>query len=405
MIAIHESIKILHDSVFNNLLSTFERFFVIPPSAQKNPGMQILKVYKDFNVTALNPLDLDSIKSLSLEIKESLDKKGFRFNVNTTIKDFEILTENISLSEQISKASFINAITSAVMNYENLISTLLRYFYNNNQDSIENEISINIKKLASFESIKDIQHAMIETQVESIMKLPFVDMHKKLSKGPYNVEYYNFYKNNINEIFSRRNSLVHNNAVVSGQYLQTSGNIFNLKKGDSLVPSSEYVVNAIDILLTQGLLMIISQWNKENHAEIDPNLIIDTNKSIERISFKLLTAEKWNHTFHIYKVLKDSDIFNDYSEIFMMNYLLSGKHIGDKDCLSKIKKYNYLSRELDFKIGYLGMVCNYDGIISLLNDKNNSFSKRCLNEWPIFSELRKKNPLKFNEILELAKDE
>ena len=72
--------------------------------------------------------------------------------------------------------------------------------------------------------------------------------------------------------------------------------------------------------------------------------------------------------------------------------MLSGKKINDDKALNDIRNYNYSSREIIYRIGYFGMLCDYDKVKKLIESvEETPINSISLIEWPIFLDLRSEN--------------
>lgn len=385
-----------HNIIEAELRDAWDNFFTIPNEVSMRELM--------FNVMEkLSPED-----KLSEQSKTEIDIFQYFIDNGLTLK--EKINEQ-KFGREIRKNSYSynamlkNTFVGVYMNYENFISTFMSTYFKLNPKRISREKTVVLDDVLKSKNINELIDIFVEKEVEEMMRKPSKQIHEEIYKLNFNTEFYSKFKLRIHEISARRNVIVHNGSKINAQYIKSCGNIFNFKIDSEVELDTRYILESIDILVTNTIIMCCSFLNSLNLSIEDVNEIKPLTDAISTISFYFLNDHKWQFTYYIYKIIKEIDSMSNFQEGYVLNYLLSGKQIKDESCQEEIRKYNYSSRTLLYQVGYLGMECKHKELLDLLStvklDEIEDFGKDSFQSWPIFLDLRTKHPEEFSKIIKL----
>ncbi len=383
---------------------------------KKNFAERISKIFaKAFEKKIPNKLSVEDIKKTREIIERGLSSAGLRLLPNSVVySSDDDLEELIMLNTQYENI-LNNIVVNIVTIFENFIFHFYKSIIKNDNLKIKKEFNVNIEELLSVndKGIEEVIDIIVNKQAENFIYKGSNDYLLELHKLGFNNEFFNNYKNIINELFARRNIIVHNDCIVNNAYLIKSNNKYNYNNGEKLKTSSEYIEEIGYILISLATILTADQWDKliyqvnKDKVELKDDAK-DLYYSFERVSFLMLQNQKWNFTKYIYKHLTSIDKKNvlEFKEGFRLNYYLSGYHLKDKKILEEIEQYDVKSKSFLFKVGYYAITEKYDLIINEINN----YGKRVeditsidLATWPVFFNVKEKQQ-KFDSIIKALKE-
>ena len=243
-----------------------------------------------------NPLSNEEVTKTNTLLIEELEKTGFTVisnkENNISVKfDIEKHIDNARDIMVLRKSVFDNAIVSLITYYENFLAEIARFHLTSNKSSINQNFSIEVKDILTYENYTQLIESIIEKEIEKLLKSTTKEMHDRIFTFGYNQKYFKSKKSKLFEIFARRNAIVHSNSKADSQYMKASGNIYKFKSNDIIKTDLEYLKESVLTLLTIGLIIVSGEWNnyKFDYTEEESN---ELNNTIERIAFKTLLQEK-----------------------------------------------------------------------------------------------------------------
>lgn len=293
-----------------------------------------------------------------------------------------------------------NILTSLVSFFELLIGDLLHTFYSLKPNALtggEKEFSFN--DLRKYNNLDEIIESVRIKRVDSVLRNSLEDW-VKFFKNNFKVDFKSTVSewDQFNEIFQRRNILVHNGGRMSNQYIKKvsksylANNQITIKEGNQLYINEEYLNSAIDLFLTSGIKLIATVWEKLCSDENK-----DRNELLQKIVYRLMLNEEWKIAAEI-ELFLDRHINNDdFTTKF--NYWLAMKNLNRLD-----EVYEEMNRYWKSGFGPIYELCYY----GILDDKeqfynclpkavNHGLTEINLLEWPMFEGIRKDEGF-FNKI-------
>lgn len=278
--------------------------------------------------------------------------------------------------------------------FENTISKIFKADFQKhpNRISLENKtISYNILEIS--ENIADIREHLIDSEVSSMMYKSASDWIEYLKKNlKLKLEYVTEKLPELKEIIARRNIIVHNNGIVNNIYLsQITSN--DVKRGDLITVSRKYIDNAINLVETIGVTIIIEIWLKE--CRKDSN---DFEKICETIYDEYLFNERWNEAKIFYEICLNSNKLKD-ADILLCK-------INRWQCYKWLNEYDKVKVEVDtldssafkdiYQLGILALQDKYNEFFQLY-ERQSEIKDEQLETWPLFTNIRNSEQYKNRE--------
>lgn len=405
--------KTIHDRFINNMKS-LESFFFTVFIYLKEEEDKIVKKNTDFELK-VDKLCKSFVKKIPLKKNIDIDKitEKVKRDINKATYDYFAPFRTHLLEPRQLILLFRSAIVILKSYYDSLLTDLLDHYYRIHKKSIKKEKKFTTDDLLKYDSIEDLIDDIISEKVNSMIlqqikkQLIMIKQNEDLKINLNKEEIINW--DVVEELFQRRNIIVHNDGIVNKHYLNNINknlgflNKQELKEGCEVTIDKKYFLNVFDELILVGIIIVQKFWRK-----FDKNKLEDANHILLNDTFNLLIDKKW-------KIVERLGIFSrainikdkDYRLYMDFNYLQS---------LKWQKKEGLLNEELKkYKIDKLGPIFKLAKYV-LMNDKNN-FYKNIKNAiivdkitredffiWPLFREFRKDKDYKekienlFNEV-------
>jgi hypothetical protein len=269
--------------------------------------------------------------------------------------------------------------------FENTISKIFKTDFEKHPDRIclENK-TISYSVLETSENIADIKDYLIDIEVTNLMYKSVSDWLEYLKKNlKLKMEYVTEKLPQLKEIIARRNIIVHNNGIVNNIYLnQIVGS--DVKKGDVLTVSREYIDTAINLVETIGIAIIIEIWLKECRKNSN-----DLDKIYSTIYDEYLSNERWAEAKIFYGICLSSNKMQD-ADILLCK-------INRWQCYKWLNEYDKVKAEIDgldssalkdrYRLGILALQDKYNEFFELYETQSDIGDDE-LETWPLFTNIR-----------------
>lgn len=357
-----------------------------------------------------NPL-LDAIKELRKTIKEDQQtpdqprkikfenfeiEKVIDNNKNSLVVSFEKNSIEIAARREIaSKDAQIkllnnSTLLSLISSSEWFISRLMYKFVQLHPECINlNEKNLSFKQIKNLGSIDEAVEFLINTEIEQVMRGSFEDWIKFIkSKSGAKIGYLNQPLELINEIYLRRNLLVHNNGLVNSIYLSklTETQKKDVKIGEDRSPDKDYLHRSINLIELNLILIAAEIWKN-----LEPE---STNRSItlQDIAYQHLSSSNYEISLGLSKFLANDDKATDaYKTVGQINYWLSMKYLGRLDQIRKeVEASDFSSKSLDYIVCRYAVLDDYENLNTLIPKalEKDIIKKSYIDEWPAFKNFR-----------------
>ena len=199
---------------------------------------ELTKVYEDKKQNFIESINKHSNKTRAQIIKEAELAQ-----TNRRINGLPLLIYQMTL---------IHAVTYFDVFLSKITTLLLKSFWQSLKTKTKN---LTYEELLSFDSIEDIKNNLIKKEVEVLGRQSIKERIEYLEKKfNLNFKYVSvnekngLFFNEIVEIYSARNLIIHNNSIVNETYLKLNS-ASNYKLGENLKIDASYLTNSLHRLL------------------------------------------------------------------------------------------------------------------------------------------------------------
>lgn len=214
------------------------------------------------------------------------------------------------------QSSLMN-LTSTV---EWFMSQLLHKYFDAYPDAVGSKDNVfSLNDLKAFGSIEDARGYLVDSRVEKILRasleewIEFLRQNANLGMG-----YLEKHKDELTEIFQRRNLIVHNGGIVNSIYLSKVAPSIKgkTKLGAKIRTSRRYVDNAIDLLEQTFVLVAAELWYRQSADQSEEIAAV-----LASISFEHLVQERWSVAEGISKFIMSGKGLPEITHLFAkLNY-------------------------------------------------------------------------------------
>jgi hypothetical protein len=258
------------------------------------------------------------------------------------------------------------------------------------------ERSLTFAELSAFGSIDAAREFVVEKEIETLLRKSHVEQVEWLEKK-FDV------KLRVDlpvwpifvEITERRNLCVHNNAVVSTQYVDTcrkhNVDLGNTKPGEHLKVTPKYFSAAHRAVFEMGVKLGQVLWRK-----VIPRQTADADNSLLRITYGLLSEKRYKLA-QILLTFSDTTLQKRHASennriTFLINRALAYYLDGDKiECLKILSTQDWSATRDLFRLAERVLHDDFDAAKDLMVKigKDDPPHKADYLHWPLFAEFRK----------------
>lgn len=333
------------------------------------------RIQKDFEEFVVNKRN---VKELSYQESQKLLKN---------LKEGSYLSGSL---KSISRSLLI----TVVIEFDKFLSSLIKTIYLVKPEIINSsEAKYTLDQLLSFSSFDDARKFFVDDEVEKIMRKSHSDQFEWLEK----VLKVNLRDNlsewsDIIEITERRNLFVHCDGQVSKQYLRVTElngkDVKKVKLNDVLDVDTEYLVNAIDNLLSASLKITAVVWAKFcSGEEISDAVATINNKLVE-----LLIEGKYQLVACVsnYILTNIKDVRSSTRLTLVINYALAYKMMGkEKKCIEIVNQEDWTSASSKYLLARAVLLKKYDDAARHMRATSvDDVSPHNYKTWPLMDEFR-----------------
>jgi hypothetical protein len=359
-----------------------------------------LKDIVDDNITEIQTKLNEKIRSIyndDLEVEfESVETT----NEKSTLKKLKIKTskptdidsyfQNVRKSSNHIELLYKNSLISFLSSVEWFFAQILHYYYDKFPDSAGiNEKNLKLSDLKSFQTIKDAEKYLIEVKIEEVLRGNFESWIELLKKDlKLGLGYIDNMKDELVEIYQRRNLLVHNGGIVNSIYITKVKEelIKDLEIGDPINVNKDYLDNSIWKLQLSFILVGAELWKKLDSEDKKRGDILTD------IVYENVLKSRWEIADGIsYFIINDAKMGTTDKLVSQLNNWLCKKRMNRYDTVKKdIDKADFSDKKEIFQLALAALKEDKESFFRLLPialDSKQINIKR-LEEFPILEEMR-----------------
>jgi hypothetical protein len=283
--------------------------------------------------------------------------------------------------------------------FDAFMGSLLKHIYSRQPDllrSISREISL--ADLLSYDDIESASRAMLDKEIDTIRRDSYVEqfasLEKKFSltlrKFPEWCEFV--------ELTQRRNILVHNDALVSDQYLANCRKEgcqleSNVVIGKRLEVMPQDVMRLLLVMSKVGFMLGHTLWSK-----VFPQDMAKIHESLNATLYDCLQDKRWKVASELGDFSLTEPMRREVSEVDLkiriVNTAIAKKFSGDeKGANSLLRSQDWTASYRDFKLAILVLEDKFDEAIVLMRQIGKSgemLDQKAYHAWPLFEKFRER---------------
>lgn len=336
-------------------------------------------------------------REVEVEVEiEKPDEKGkggkgisIKFKTNE-VPELNSHIENVKKVNNHIELLYKNSFISLLSTVEWFFSQILHFNYDKFPETAGiQKKTMTLTDLKSFGTIDDAEKFLIDTKIEEVLRGNLESWFTTL-KTDLNLKlgYIDPIKDELIEIYQRRNLFVHNGGIVNTIYLSKVSEEYkkDINLNDNLVINKKYLDNAICKLQKAFLLVASELWkNLDKSDKTRGDVLTD-------IVYENLLKERWDICEGLtYFIIKDAELEVTDKLVAQLNYWLCKKEQNQyNDIKKEIENANYSDKKEIFQLALFALKDDIESFMEVLPlslDSKQLNIKR-LEEFPIFKTIR-----------------
>lgn len=278
---------------------------------------------------------------------------------------------------------FNSVLSNIIIIFEDYLKSVYFFFLISNPVEYFDNKTIPISSLFSYEHLID---KVINDEIDAALYDSMKCLNNILVKTGIQLDAFEKIKDEFEEIYYRRNLLVHNFGIINETYLSSISSYHSngLKTGNKLITNYDYVIRSLSTLTK---VITCLDFNIEIRTKKPKEDLFD---DLDRYAFTLLSEGQYSIAKYIYLMLKScKKVDFAYRLNSQLNYLNCKKHLGEN--ISKELEELDVSATIDkYKIAKLCLSDEYEKVYQFLDSTYpKSFNAQEIRDWPIFIDFRK----------------
>ena len=285
--------------------------------------------------------------------------------------------EKTNLADKLILRSFI---ISLISQYDAFLGRLIRSLFLIQPESLNiSEKNITFAQLQSFGSIEDAKEYIMEKEVETVLRKSHSEQFDWLERK-FDIKLHEglSVRSAFIEVTERRNLFVHNNGVVSSQYMNVCKEnkveiAEDIQVGSQLEATTDYFKKAYESVFEIGVKLAHVLWRKVRPADREK-----ADHNLNGICYDLLVEERFRLACILLDFAVDMKKFSSEQRkrTFIVNRAQAYKWTGDFEIAKKIiTNEDWSAASDDFKLAEAVILDDYDRAYTLM--KKNRFRWRC----------------------------
>jgi len=284
--------------------------------------------------------------------------------------------------------------------FDAFTGALLKAIYIKNEDLLKGiSREITLRELFDYQSIDDIKRSMLEKEIETFRRDSYIDQFSSLEKKfQIQLKKFDEYPEFI-ELSQRRNIFVHNDGLVSDQYLsvcEREGWKFPKRPaaGDALNVEMEYFGRALRVMSKVGYMLAHTLW-----AKVYPKEHEQLHDSINDRIYQCLEHKRWRLAAELGSFALSEPMRKGVTEINLrirtINVAIGMKFAGREDeAKSLLRSGDWSASYRDFKLAIHILEENYEEAIKIMlsiGKAGEILNQSSYYSWPLFHKFRERS--------------
>lgn len=353
-----------------------------------------------------NDIDIDSCNKLISDISDDISweetAEGISIKMNNHVaKMFNDGMKDFSISSNQKQVLYESSLINGVIYLELLFNRLMKKFIGKFPERL-NSRKLTLDEIVSLGNLEEAKRYIIDSEVEGLLRKSFNEQLNYF-KCDIGMDFSSIekYIGEVNEIFQRRNLLVHNDGIVNSVYEKNVKIDFRKStlKGSRLHTDNEYIAKALDTIEIIGLLIALETWKKELRKD-----------STERINFIIskgfdyLVEERWLIARELYSfLLRETNLSMNNKLLAEINYWQTYKWNDEFDVIKEeVLGRDFSAYDTTFQLCYAALIDDFDQF-EILRPKALAigFNEEFFETWPVFRGVRERK----DNVIEVVSNE
>lgn len=345
-------------------------------------GKRILDMIK--KTTTIEEIGEGDAKSFSVKYnRELVSAKHHELNIQKASQEFEKYCQLMDIHNN-------NALVSMLIRLESFFQDYFEWLVKKYPDRYLQDKSIKYSEILKYD-FESVKQQLTREAADSIMSQPLREWLRIIRTHKYNLDSLNPYLDEFNEMYYRRNIIVHNNGEVNRMYLS---NVKGCKAelGMRLSTDKEYIMNAYStsMIIVYGLLYATLKSNPEDHESYLSFLF--------SAGFNHMLERDWKIGKFIFSILSQDQDQKEIDVILsQINLWICRKNSGEfKEIREEIERVDYSAMNASIKMAKEMLLNNFDLGTAFLEEaiKTGKMAPDLVETWPIFIQYRRSDQYK-----------
>jgi hypothetical protein len=317
-------------------------------------------------------------------------------------RDFAELTATLRTLEELHTSRALSVLARSLFmqmfsEFDSFTGCLLKAIYLKNQELLKGIArEITLRELFDYQNVDDIKRSMLEKEIETFRRDSYVDQFIALEKK-FQIQLRKFdeYPEFI-EFSQRRNIFVHNDGMVSDQYIsvcEREGWKFSRRPatGETLHVDIEYFGRALRVMSKVGFMLAHTLW-----AKVFPKENEQLHNSINDLIYQCLEHKRWRTAAELGSFALSEPMRKGVTEINLRIRTINvaiGLKFSDRDeeAKSLLRSADWTASYRDFKLAIHVLEENYEDAVDIMLSIGKSgeiLKQSSYYTWPLFHNFR-----------------
>lgn len=345
---------------------------------------QLLKKYESilgdsFSVDSVEKLDENRVAyKFTIHSREELLSQGIEIDIKKAANQFPIFYN-------MAEIHFSNTLIMLITKFEEFIAEYFRVLFSMYPEKYLNNEKILYSDIQKH-GVRQIQDAVLNKVIDETMRDKYTTWFHKMEEHKMKFDSFKEELSVLNEIYERRNIIVHNFGIVNEIYLRNVPNS-KAKLGEKLYVKTSYVKNAFNIINCFIFKILIESLRL--FKETEQEQLCD---AIFSFAFNELCDENYIVCSKVFSELINSKYCSSLNKAMsQINYWIAKIELdGLESVQDDLQKYDVSVLDKKYVLAKHILLCDYNQATILLDRllKTEEFPIDAVKEWPLFKRYR-----------------